>query len=147
MVIVIAIIAQLLIVVYFHGDLKLIKRILYKKRAIRNISKSDFKAHTEPLCREHNLLKVQDIYYMVNLKFYSKLINNNLPHYFETLTPNFSAGHHHYNLRNPSGLLPKIKHEFPKRSLRYKLIATLNETSYDLLEMTKTQSQRNFINL
>ena len=53
-----------------------------QKRAIRNISKSNFKAHTEPLSREHNLLKVQDIYYMAILKFHSKLINNNLPHYF-----------------------------------------------------------------
>ena len=39
--------------------------------------------------------KVQDIYYMAIIKFYSKLINNNLSHYFETFTPNFSAGHHH----------------------------------------------------
>ena len=73
-----------------------------QKRAIRNISKSDFRAHTEPLCREHNLLKVQGIYYMAILKFYSKLINNNLPDYFVPFTLNFSAGHHHYNFRNPS---------------------------------------------
>ena len=96
--------------------------------------------------REHNLLELQDIYYMAILKFYSKLINSNLPHYFETFTPNFSAEHHHYNFRNPSRLLPKIKHEFPKQSLRYKLIATLNETSYNLLEIAKMQSQRNFMN-
>ena len=31
---------------------------LLQKRAIRNISKSNFKAHTEPLFKEHNLLKV-----------------------------------------------------------------------------------------
>ena len=96
-----------------------------QKRAIRNVSKSGFGAHTEPLCREHNLLKIQDIYYMVILKFYSKLINYNLPHYFETFTSNFTAGHHHYNFRNPSRLLSKIKHEFPKQSLKYTLIATL----------------------
>ena len=82
---------------------------------------------------------------MAILKFYSKLINNNLPHYFESFTPKFSAGHHHCNFRNPSRLLLKIKHEFPKQSLTYKLIATLNETSYDLLEMGKTQQQRNFM--
>ena len=106
-----------------HGGLRLIKYILYKNELFEIISKSDFRA-----------------------QFYSKLINNNLPHYFETFTPNISAGHNHYNFRNPSRLLSKIKHEFPKQSLRYKLIATLNETSYDLLEMTKTQSQRNFMN-
>ena len=122
------------------------KLYLLQKRAIRNISKSDFRAHTEPLFKEHNLLKVQDIYHMAILKFYSKLINDNLPNYFESFTPQFSAGHQHYNFRNPSRLLPKIKHEFPKQSLRYKLISTINETSNELLEMAKTLSQKIFIN-
>ena len=56
---------------------------------------------------------------MTILKFYSNRINNNMPHYFETFTPNFSAGHHHYttNFRNPSRLLSKIEHEFPRQSL------------------------------
>ena len=113
------------------------KIYLLQKKAIRNISKSDFRAHTEPLFKEHNILKVQDIYHMAILKFYSKLINDNLPNYFESFTPQFSAGHQHYNFRNPSRLLPKIKHEFPKQSLRYKLISTINETSHELLEKVK----------
>ena len=33
-----------------------------------------------------------------------------------------------------------------KKSLRYKLISTLNETSNELLEMAKTLSQKNFMN-
>ena len=122
------------------------KLYLLQKRAIRNISKSDFRAHTEPLFKENNLLKVQDIYHMAILKFYSRLINDNLPIYFESFTPQFSAGHQHYNFRNPSRLLPKIKHEFPKQSLRYKLISTINETSNELLEIAKILSQKNFMN-
>ena len=66
---------------------------------------------------------------MAILKFCSKLVNDNLPNYFERFTPRFSAGHQHYNFRNPSRLLPKIKHEFLRQSLRYELISTLNETS------------------
>ena len=83
---------------------------------------------------------------MAILKFYSKLVNDNLSNYFESFTPQFSAGHQHYNLRNPSRLLPKIKHEFPRQSLRYKLISTLNETSNELLEMARTLSQKIFMN-
>ena len=83
---------------------------------------------------------------MAILKFYAKLVNDNLPNYFESFTPQFSAGHQHYNFRNPSRLLPKIKHEFSRQSLRYKLISTLNETSNVLLEMAKTLSQKNFMN-
>ena len=78
------------------------------------------------------------------MKFYFKLVNNHLPHYFNNFTPQFSAGHQHYNFRNPTRLLPKIKHEFPRQSLRYRLIVTLNETSYDILEMATTQSQKCF---
>ena len=83
---------------------------------------------------------------MAILKFYSKLVNDNLPNYFESFTPQFSAGHQHYNFRNQSRLLPKINHKFPRQSLRYKLISTLNETSNELLEIAKTLSQNNFIN-
>ena len=47
--------------------------------------------------------------------------------------------------RNPTRLLPKIKHTFPRQSLRYRLIVTLNETSDDILEMATTQLQKYFI--
>ena len=102
---------------------------LLQKQAIRNILKSNLRAHIEPLFKEHNLLQVQDIYYIAVLKFYFKLVNNYLPYYFNNFTPQFSAEHQHYNFRNSTRLLPKIKHEFPRQSLRYRLIVTLNETS------------------
>ena len=86
-------------------------------------------AHTDPLLEEHNLLKVQDIYYIAVLKLYFKLVNNHLPYYFNNITPQFSAGHQHYNFRNPSRLLPRIKHGLPRQSLRYRLIVTVTETS------------------
>ena len=45
--------------------------------------------------------------------------------------------------------LPRIKHEFPKQSLRYKLlvITTLNITPNETIEVAKTQLQKNLINL
>ena len=58
------------------------KLFLLQKRAIRNISKSNFMAHSEPSFKEHNLLKVHDIYHMAILKFYSKLVHDNLPKLF-----------------------------------------------------------------
>ena len=100
---------------------KIDKIHLLQKRAIRNILKSKIRAHIEPLFKEHNLLKVQDIYYIAVLKFYFKSVNNRLPYYFNNFTPQFSAGHQLYNFRNPTKLLPKIKHKFPRQSLRYRL--------------------------
>ena len=84
-----------------------------------------------------NLLKINDIYYLSILKFYSKLINNNLPHYFNSFKPQTANRVPHYNLRNPSMQLPIIKHECPKQSLRYKLITTLHEMSAETIELVK----------
>ena len=69
--------------------------------------------------------------------FYSKFINNNLPHYVDDFLPHFSIDATIYNLRNPNLQLPRFKHEFPKFSLRYQLIKKLNETSLEILELAK----------
>ena len=60
-------------------------------------------------------------------------------------TPTCSVGVNHYSLRNPIREIPRIKHEFPRHSLRYKLIETLNNTSETIIEMAISQSQKNFI--
>ena len=78
----------------------MIKFAFYKKRHIRYVTKSAYTAHTEPLHRENNILKVQDLSQLAILKFYCKLVNNNLPPYSSTITPQFSVGHIKYNLRN-----------------------------------------------
>ena len=59
------------------------------------------------------------MYCLAILKFYSKLINNTLPIYFNDFMPHFLIVATNYNLRNPNMQLPRIKHEFPKISLRY----------------------------
>ena len=43
--------------------------------------------------------------------------------------------------------LPRIGHKFPKQSLRYKLITTLNTTPNEMIDIAKTQSPQNLINL
>ena len=115
------------------------------KRAIRNIEKAPHRAHTEPILKSLNLIKVEDIYYLAILMFYSKLINNNMPHYFDDFMPHFSIGATNYNLRYPNLQLPRIKHEFPKFSLRYQLINNLNETSPEILELAKNCTQSIFL--
>ena len=51
----------------------------------------------------------------------------------------------HYNLRNHVRQLPMIKNEFPKQSLRYKLIETLNEIPDSILAEVQNLSQKQFI--
>ena len=118
---------------------------LLQKIAIRNVTICSYNTHTNPLCNEQNILKVHDLYRLSYLKFYFKLVNNNLPHYFKSFTPQFSLCHMHYNLRNPVRQLPMIKNEFLKQSLRYKLNATLNKILDSVLAEAQNQSQKQFI--
>ena len=120
---------------------------LLQTRAIRNIEKAaSYRAHTEPILKSLNLIKVQDIYYLAILKLYSKLINNNLPPYFDDIMPHFSICATNYNLRKPDLPLSRIRHEFPRSSLRYQLISTLNEISAEIMEMAENCTQYIFIN-
>ena len=68
----------------------------------------------QSLYKEQNILKVHDLYRLSILKFYFKLVNNNLPHYFNSFTSQLSLGYMHYNLRKPVRQLPMIKNDFPK---------------------------------
>ena len=54
---------------------------------VRTITNQDYIAHTEPLCKRLNLLKVTDILQSSLWKFYYKLIKNQLPPYFDTILP------------------------------------------------------------
>ena len=91
---------------------------LLQKRAIRNINIANYTAHSEPIFKSLNLLKINDIYDLSILKFYSKLINNNLPHYFDSFKPQFANGVSHYKLRNPSMQLPSLRTQLISASSR-----------------------------
>ena len=67
------------------GDIRSVEK--YQKKAIRNITNSHILAHTEPLQKDLGLLKVGDIFKLRLLKFYYKLMNNELPSYFVTYVP------------------------------------------------------------
>ena len=49
-----------------------------QKKFLRILTLSDYKAHTEPLSKRLKLLKVSDIFYLQELKFYYNYIHQNL---------------------------------------------------------------------
>ena len=105
----------------------------YQKKAIRNITNSHILAHTEPLLKDLGLLKVGDIFKLRLLKFYYKLMNNELPSYFVTYVPIITNEtyilNHDYALRTgarPAIRTPRIHHVFAKSTILYKLIKLLN---------------------
>ena len=58
---------------------KLQKKAIY----IRTISKSKYNAHTEPIFKKLQFLKLNDIFKLQQLKFYYKHIKGDLPKYFQ----------------------------------------------------------------
>ena len=75
------------------------KRI-YKlqKKALRSICKSKYNAHTDPLFKKLNTLKVKDIFHSHCLKFYYQYENNNIPSYFKNMIIE-TRPNHTYNTR------------------------------------------------
>ena len=75
-----------------------------QKRAIRVVTCSKFNAHTEPLFKSLNLLKLEDMLYVSVLKLYYRLCHWNLPAYVTNLFTRVVPGTtHDYDLR-PSGI-------------------------------------------
>ena len=94
----------------------------YQKKAIRNITNNHILAHTEPLLKDLGLLKVGDIFKLRLLKFYYKLMNNELPSYFVTYVPIITNEtyilNHDYALRTgarPAIRTPRIHHDWPSQ--------------------------------
>ena len=52
-----------------------------QKRAVRIVNHSKYNAHTDPIFKSRNLLKLEDIYVSQVLKFYLKFQNGLLPKY------------------------------------------------------------------
>ena len=70
-----------------------------QKKAARIITLNSYFTHSEPLFKQLFLLKSYDIYKCQLLKFIYKLVNNQLPHYFNQFTFTFNNQHHHHATR------------------------------------------------
>ena len=113
-----------------------------QKKAIRIVCLEKYNAHTEPLFKSLNVLKVEDIFKLNQLKFYYKFINKKVPVYFNTfpLYPNHDI--HDYNTRGHNKFHRlNLTHTFAKMSLRNTLITTLNNTPSIIIDKVNTHSQ------
>ena len=102
---------------------------LMQKRVLRTITNSNYIiAHTEALFKEIKLVKITGMYVIAIWKFYHKLMNNQLPMFFSSRTPQLPVSCARYGLRNPMSHFPtiSIKHKYAENSIRYCLIRQLN---------------------
>ena len=98
---------------------------LLQKKAIRVVNFKSPVAHTEPILKGMNQLKLPDMYTCQLLKLYYKLYRNKLPAYFENFLPEYGDSQH--NLRNNCIRLPAIRFEFGKLNAKYQMHFRLRE--------------------
>ena len=119
---------------------------IIQKKAIRIITASSYISHTEPLFKQLNLLKVEDILTLQELKFYFKYNQGILPKYLQNwnFIPNSKI--HNHNTRKITTLHTfKTKHEFAtKKTLKYNLPYTINNTPHIVKDKVNTHSFQGF---
>ena len=67
---------------------------ILQKKAIRVVKFKSPIAHTEPILKKMNQLKLSDMYTCYLLKLYYKLYRNRLPPYFENFIPVYGDSRH-----------------------------------------------------
>ena len=129
------------------------KAFITQKRAIRLISFSNYRDHTDPLFKTLNILKVSDIYKLGLLTFYYKLQNHELPAYFMEMNPVITENNNLgqlYNFRHIRVTFPICRLEKSKNCLRYQLVKILDvmpNAIHRLIETETLNSIKNMIKL
>ena len=118
---------------------------LLQKKALRIVANQDYIAHSEPICKALNLVKVPDMYTCAVWNFYYKLMNNLLPIYFKNCKPTLPKIDQLYNVRKPVFHLTKIKHKFAEQLPDYQLVKLLNKNgSFRISSKVFTHSKKGF---
>ena len=115
-----------------------------QKKTIRNITYNNYTAHTEPLLKELNLLKVKDMFDLKILKFLFKLYHNELPPYFNTYRVHLEKHIVPYTLRPHALPVPAVAHVYAESSLVYKLVVMKNRIAASDKLILKRLDDQNF---
>ena len=82
---------------------------------------------TDPIFKELNLIKINDIYRLQLLKCYFKYEHNSLPKNFDVINLRLNLEIHAHNTRNQHKLrIPFVKHNFANACVRNQLPNTVN---------------------
>ena len=90
-----------------------------QKQAIRLICSARFKAHTEPLFKKLNTLKLCDLMQARALNFYYRYSNNELPRYFDQMISTTYATHSYHTRNRNVPQRPMPNRNLTKKSTRF----------------------------
>ena len=99
---------------------------MQQKKAIRAISSAGYNAHTEPLFKLYNVLKVENIYNYRLLVLYYNLKHNKVPNYITSFLPNTFIARERYPIRQPRYPPPLHAHEYISKTCKCRLPVFLN---------------------
>ena len=102
---------------------------------IRIIIVSKYNAHTEPLFKGLDLLKIQDMLDLSTLKFCYRYIHDNLPAYFYSFRIVTRMTHHNYDMRNRDQIhIDRTRTRYADKIVRIYLPTVFNSTPTALLD-------------
>ena len=116
-----------------------------QKRALRLISGSKYRAHTEPICKQLGLLKLNDIFHLSILKFYFKFKKKKLPHYLQNMFPE-NDPEPAYDTRNRYIHRPHSKKVSSAKCIRYHMPSAVEKSPVLVIEKADTHSRKGFTN-
>ena len=107
---------------------------LLQKRAVRIITKASFDAHTDPIFKELNLLKLHQIYSFQLGTFMFLYKKNSLPQSFTTFFPVVNQIHN-YNTRTAASFyIPSCRTKIRQFSIKYQGPTFFNKLNSDICE-------------
>ena len=93
--------------------------LLIQKKAIRIVTNSGYRSHTNVLFFENNILKITDLYLFQLGQFMFKLNRHDLPHIFQDMFLKNSSVHHYPTRQTDSYHLPLTRTLFAYRTLTF----------------------------
>ena len=97
-----------------------------QKKAVRIITKSHFRSHTNGLFKKLNILKINDLCALQDYKFCYNLYHCKLPYYFLYDMKKPEIIQHTYRTRQATDIkLPALKYDFARHCITYKYHITI----------------------
>ena len=99
-----------------RGNLTNISRLFkLKKKIVRLIDKSKFIAHTDPIFKKFNILKLEDLFIIQGYQLYDKIMKNQCPKYLLTSVMKNNDLHSHVTRQSNNIHLCFIRTEIKNR--------------------------------
>ena len=118
----------------------------HQKAAVRIITNSNYRAHSEPLLKDLNILKFKDIFNLNMIKFYYRYIKNDLPPYFLNFDFKENQEIHSHDTRTKDDFhTNKVKRVYADNCIRNHMLHFLNSLDPLIKEKNYTHSMKGVI--